>query len=137
MFQLIYISTAHTSLSDEEIEEILRVSRTNNAKAGITGLLVYDGVRFLQALEGEKGPVESTFARIKQDSRHKAQVVLSQREIDVKQFGQWSMASQEARASPGAISLPQIVDALVASVSDPNTRALFTGFSRIDRLPRG
>jgi hypothetical protein len=29
--------------------------------------------------------------------------------------------------------MPQVVDALVATVPDPNIRSLFSGFARIDR----
>jgi hypothetical protein len=53
VFQLTYISTAKAGIGDADIEAILGVSRVNNARDGITGLLVHDGVRFLQALEGD------------------------------------------------------------------------------------
>lgn len=133
MFQLTYISTARRDISRPDIDAILQASRLNNSRDAITGLLVHDGVRFLQALEGERGLVEAAFARIKADSRHRAAVMLSERAIDTRQFGSWAMACEVASPSPAAVSVPQIVDALVAGVSDANVRSLFTGFARLDR----
>jgi hypothetical protein len=133
VFQLTYISTAVAGLTDREIENILAISRRNNARDGITGLLVHDDIRFLQALEGEQVVVEAAFRRIKADPRHRAAVMLSEREVAAKQFGAWSMACQRGGGSAGRLSLPQIVDTLVSAVPDPNIRALFSSFVRLDR----
>jgi hypothetical protein len=133
MYQLTYISSARSGICGIDVEAILHSSRANNARDAITGLLVHDGVRFLQALEGERTLVEAAFARIKADQRHRAAVMLSKREVSVRQFGSWAMACEQAQATPGAVSMPQIVDALVATVPDPNIRSLFSGFARIDR----
>lgn len=70
------------------------ISRRNNDGAGVTGLLYTDGMRFLQVLEGEQKAVSTTFERIQIDPRHHALVVLSDREIDERQFGKWAMAYQ-------------------------------------------
>lgn len=77
MHQLTYISTVNGSLPDAELERILASSRRNNERSGITGLLVFDGKRFLQALEGDRAAVENAFLRIKTDPRHRAAVLLS------------------------------------------------------------
>jgi len=50
MHQLAYISTIGLHMREQDIEDILQVSRSNNRRDGITGLLVADGVRFLQVL---------------------------------------------------------------------------------------
>lgn len=133
MFQLTYISTAKPGIGDADVEEILHVSRANNARDGITGLLVHDGVRFLQALEGDRQRVLDTYQRIKRDDRHRAAVMLSERDISERQFGDWAMAAEMSDSRPGAVSMPQIVDALVTAVRDPNVRALFSGFARLKR----
>lgn len=133
MFQLTYISTARPGIADADIEDILRVSRANNARDGITGLLVHDGVRFLQALEGDRQRVLDAYQRIKRDSRHRAAVMLSEREVGERQFGDWAMAAQRGERRPGAVSMPQIVDTLVTAVRDPTVRALFSSFARLER----
>jgi len=133
VFQLTYISTARPGIGESDVEAILQISRANNARDGITGLLVHDGVRFLQALEGDRGQVLAAYQRIRRDERHRAAVMLSERDVDVRQFGDWAMAAQRANVRPGSLSMPQIVDSLVATVSDPNVRALFSSFARLDR----
>jgi hypothetical protein len=133
VFQLTYISTAKPGIGDAEVESILRVSRANNAHDGITGLLVHDGVRFLQALEGDRQRVLDAYQRIRRDDRHRAAVKLSERDVGERQFGDWAMAAERADARPGAVSMPQIVDTLVAAVRDPNVRALFSSFVRLER----
>jgi hypothetical protein len=132
--QLTYISTARKGLIDSDIDAILTASRRNNRLANITGLLVHDGVRFLQALEGELDAVETTFLRIKTDQRHRAAVMLSLREVAGRQFGTWDMACERVSARQGRKNVADLVDSLVADLPDANTRAAFTSFARIDRL---
>ena len=133
MHQLTYISTARKELTDADIDLILDVSRRKNRLAGISGLLVYDGVRFLQALEGDEAAIKDAFLRIKADPRHRAAVMLSLRENDRREFGDWEMACERVRARQGGKTVIEMVDALVAYLPDPNTRAAFTSFTRIDR----
>jgi len=133
MIRLTYISTARTSPDEAAIAALLATSRRNNRLIGLTGLLLFDGVRFLQALEGEAEPLLATFARIKADPRHRACVELGRSEIDARGFGEWDMAWQRV-ATPGrAGTLVDTVDRLVAQMPDPNIRALFTSFARLDR----
>ena len=133
MHQLTYISTARKGLAEADLDLILAASRRNNDVANITGLLVYDGVRFLQALEGEKAAIEAAFLRIKADPRHRAAVMLSVREIASREFGNWAMACERVSATQGGKTVAEMVDALVMNIPDPNTRASFTSFARIDR----
>ena len=133
MFQLIYISTARPGVDQQEVARILGLARSRNAADRITGLLVFDGKRFLQALEGDRTAVEACYARIRLDPRHRAPVILSEREVEVREFGDWTMAWSRVDAIDHQLSLAQLVDSLVGQVQDPNTRALFRGFARIDR----
>lgn len=133
MLQLVYISTARPSVDQHEVGRILVTSRRRNQADGISGLLVYDGVRFLQALEGDRDAVQTTYARIRADQRHRATVLLSEREIATREFGDWSMAWTRVEAIDQRLPLSGLVDSLIGQVGDPNTRALFRSFARIDR----
>ncbi|RVT39804.1 BLUF domain-containing protein [Sphingobium algorifonticola] len=130
MFQLIYISTAQNILPND-LDSILSISRRNNGRDGITGMLLFNGKRFLQALEGEEAPVMAAYKRIKCDHRHRASAILSSKAVDDRQFGNWAMASQRATRDTNDRSLIEAVDALVADVSDPNIRALFSSYVRM------
>ncbi len=131
--QLIYISTAQHALPRRELPIILDSSQRNNRLAGVTGMLLFDGIRFLQALEGAPGAVTRIFARIRADARHRAAVVLSQRPVAAREFGNWAMAYEDNMAAPGAVSLIDMVEALVTTVENRNTRELFRSFARVDR----
>lgn len=95
-----YVSSSAPRGTKIAVEPILEQSRHNNAIDGISGLLWTDGIRFLQVLEGEVEAVEATFARIARDPRHHAIVTLSDRKIDAREFGSWSMAHRRADDTP-------------------------------------
>ena len=127
MLQLVYISSA---VGAPDTAPILDVSRRNNARDGITGLLYADGRRFLQALEGEGDAVERAFLRISVDARHRALVVLSRREVTAREFGRWTMAERVPGADADAFLAR--VEALVANAA-PAVRATFDGMARLRR----
>lgn len=131
MLQLTYISTASQTMTDRGVDEILAASRRNNAAAGITGLLLYDGRRFLQALEGEMEQVQQAYQRIKADPRHRAVVMLSSKDVEQRAFGQWAMAAGRVAPAASGQSIPEQVQALTEAVADPAMRALFRGFAEI------
>jgi len=129
MLQLIYISTAAPTLHDVEQSRILGISRRNNARDQISGLLFFNGRRFLQALEGPEAAVERAILRIKTDERHFGIVTLSRREVDTREFGDWAMASLGADEVAVQVAINR-VDTLTADAS-PNVRAQFTSFARL------
>lgn len=130
MRQILYISTAATGLRTGEADTILATSQRNNTRDGITGLLYFDGKRFLQALEGDSMALEQTLTRIERDARHRAIVILSDREVAEREFGDWSMAYR----APGtdADRFVQRVESLVENAS-ANVRATFTSFAETRR----
>jgi hypothetical protein len=130
MLQLVYISTARGAVMASDLQRILGASRRNNARDGISGLLFFDGVRFLQALEGEEAAVTTAFERIKPDPRHSGVVVLSRREVAKREFGDWAMASRTALE--GESEMLDRVAALVADAS-PMVQATFTSFAEFRR----
>lgn len=130
MFQLAYISSSPTPVDRALLDTILAVSRRNNARVGVTGLLVSGGRRFLQVLEGPEQAVLTTYARIQADDRHRALVMLSAKPIERRAFGDWSMAYRD-NAAPTDDGLEEKVAALVEQIEDPNLRAQFTGFARL------
>ena len=130
MLQITYISTARPELPAEAIDEILAASRRNNHADGITGLLLYDGYRFLQALEGETGRVRRCFERIRTDPRHRAMVLLSSHEVTERAFGNWAMASQRVAIASGH-TVAELVDSLTEQVVNPAVKALFRSFARV------
>lgn len=119
--RLLYISTMRAPLAATDVGEILRVSRANNARDDITGLLIVGNNRFLQLLEGPAAAVDRTYDRIKQDPRHFAAVTLDDREGDTRLFPEWAMG--EAMLADG------VPKTLLDRIEDPTLRAQFESFS--------
>ena len=98
LYQLVYISAATQEFTQEDLKELLARSRRNNARVGVTGMLLFHEGSFIQVLEGECQVVEELFARIGRDPRHGGSRVLSRREIEAREFGEWSMGFRSATA---------------------------------------
>ena len=94
MLSLLYVSTSIKLFSEEELLEMLKVSRDNNKALDITGLLLYKGGNFMQVLEGPDEVVNSLYEKIKLDPRHKDVTVISSEQIPARQFPAWEMAFQ-------------------------------------------
>lgn len=127
VFRTIYISSTRRELGEGIVDMILDTSRQNNRSNGLTGLLVYDGKRFLQYLEGDEHSVRSTIARIRSDERHYALVILSEKETSRRQFSQWSMAGH--RTAPGEVLADSV--RRLTEACDPDVAAELVSFAEI------
>jgi hypothetical protein len=92
MHQIVYTSTATEHLSCADLNELLLGARNRNKTLGVSGMLVFHGGTFLQALEGKKRAVNEIFASILTDPRHRDIEVLHRGPgFDQRVFGDWSM----------------------------------------------
>jgi len=96
---LIYFSTSVWLFEEEDLATILAQSRRNNAKAGVTGLLLYMNGNVIQVLEGNKEVVNALYKRIAQDQRHTHVVCVLNSPVDQRLFARWSMAYETLTAS--------------------------------------
>ena len=92
MLSLIYISAPVKLLREEELLEILKISRENNVSKQITGMLLYKGGNFMQVLEGPDDAVNELFEKIKKDPRHHGVSIILSEQIETRQFPNWEMA---------------------------------------------
>lgn len=95
IFQLVYRSTATRYLYPHELAALLALSREKNAARQISGLLLYDGGKFLQLLEGAEAEVRSCFDNISRDERHKWISLVMTGPQDKRDFAGWSMAYRD------------------------------------------
>ena len=70
LYEILYCSTLVQDLSPRTVGAIVSQARGRNAEHGITGLLVLDGLRFCQHLEGPREAVQALMQRIERDPRH-------------------------------------------------------------------
>ena len=69
-FESMFLSELSADANAGEIANIVRSSRANNAMNELTGLLLFDGERFCECLEGPEAMVQQTMAKIAVDPRH-------------------------------------------------------------------
>lgn len=88
---LIYASTATNAFSDEQLKELLIMSRLNNKKWDLTGMLLHSNGNFFQVLEGSPENIKSLFEIIKRDERHQSITQIIYEPIAKRDFDAWTM----------------------------------------------
>jgi hypothetical protein len=91
MLSVVYVSTAAVPFSEEALSALLERSQANNARLGLTGILLYKDGQFMQALEGEEDTVRGLYAVIAADPRHGGVRTLLEEQVPVRQFPDWTM----------------------------------------------
>ena len=125
MIYVVYISSAVKQFSPPELAELLAKSRVNNARSGLTGMLLYKDGNFMQVLEGEAAAVGALEAKIAADPRHRGMITLLRGELLTRDFSDWSMAlrdlnSAEVRAQPGFSEFLNVPLTSAAFVGNPS-----------------
>jgi hypothetical protein len=96
---LTYTSLARLDLQASDLEAIHRTAREVNALEGITGLLIFNGTHFLQIVEGAPNAIDDLVERLRRDPRHHGFEIRDQREIEQRNFPDWSMEMVRVSAS--------------------------------------
>ena len=86
LHQLLYVSVEKHTHTKEGLAVLLNKSRENNAKLGITGILIYYKKHFFQVLEGEKGAIFGLFQTIRKDERHSSVILVFDQPIEERSF---------------------------------------------------
>lgn len=105
LVSLVYCSSATHPFSEQELADLLAVSRARNSARDITGMLLYRGGEFVQILEGARSDVESLMEIIGRDPRHEDVRVLIEEPLHERRFAEWTMGYQSlAAAEPKMLS---------------------------------
>ena len=92
IYHMLYISEKTPTFNeDKDLQRILEISRVNNKKKNITGLLIKNGDFFIQLLEGGKEDVIKTFNYISSDPRHMKIKMLVSYQDKIRLFPGWDM----------------------------------------------
>lgn len=83
---LIYRSRARDLPGLNALDGLLALARQRNTAMDVTGILLFDGVHFVQLLEGPDAAVDALFESIRQDSRHGNVVRLMRDQGAVRRF---------------------------------------------------
>ncbi|MEV7800125.1 BLUF domain-containing protein [Microbacterium foliorum] len=99
LVSLVYCSSATHPFSEQELADLLAVSRARNSARDITGMLLYRGSEFVQILEGTRSDVESLMEIIGRDRRHEDVRVLIEEPLHERRFAEWTMGYQSLVAA--------------------------------------
>ena len=88
---LVYCSEAVPGLTVGQIDDLARDAAAHNRIAGVTGVLLSDGRRFLQYIEGPEDGMALTYSRILNSRSHREIVELGHSRGSVRRFPYWSM----------------------------------------------
>jgi hypothetical protein len=131
--RLVYISQREHAVP-LDIAEMIRTSRRKNARAGVTGFLIFDGEYFAQALEGSRSAVTDTYNRIARDQRHRGLHIAACCDVTRRLFPNWPMGLSDgipldARKAllskvniscfdPNAVPVEQLLELFVTMAAD-------------------
>ncbi len=88
---LVYVSKVSPKISPPELEVLVNNAQTFNRTAGVSGVLLFDGARYLQYLEGPEDGVTAVYGRIHQATRHTQVEVIAQGHAGSRYFPYWPM----------------------------------------------
>jgi len=98
MIQTAYVSHASEAMTQEALLSLLQQCLANNEASGVTGMLLYGNDTFLQVLEGEEADLDKVVDKIKTDSRHSKIHFLYRRQVERRQYEDWSMGFKRVSA---------------------------------------
>lgn len=124
--QFFYHSRLAPGLSYPAVNAIIATARSFNAAHGITGVLVFDGDRFCQFIEGPPEAIDTLVARLQADPRHvDFTTLISDIRSEVRLYPQWSMAF-------ASLEGPGYLDDLLSHPGHEALRQLQNGIDKLD-----
>ncbi len=92
LYEALYVSTLASDAPLSVVADIAGKARVFNAAHDITGLLIFDGLRFCQQLEGPQKTVLSLIERIREDPRHTDVEIIHHGAIAERRFRCFALA---------------------------------------------
>lgn len=97
---VLYTSSLATGTPVTAVAAVVGAARHKNREEDLTGLLVFDGVGFLQYLEGPLAQLNACLERIRKDRRHERFSVVYQGACSARRFKGFSLGYAIADGHP-------------------------------------
>lgn len=136
MYRIVFTSRATSNFTRADIADLCEAAAARNEASGLTGLFLFDGSRFLQAIEGEEAGVNNLMARVARDPRHHDIVIASSKTIERREFHDWSMSQPLYGVGDDPDDYVGRIKNDLRGVSDSELNALFIGFAFLARNAR-
>ena len=128
---IIYISRAKQNFTSGDLADLRDLADARNRSEDITGLLLSDGTRFIQALEGDAAAVQAVMDRIAKDPRHYNISYFRPMTTNCRQFGKWTTEYLDERCLCEERGFLDRVMRHVADVECDSIKAVFIGFAAL------
>ena len=127
-YEILYVSTLAPDAPLSVVGDIAAHARIANAASAITGVLIFDGMRFCQQIEGKQKDVLALMERLYQDTRHVNIEVFHHGPLAERRFNHFSMAFANVEEVAVLEQLEHLdgqagVDAFTALVTTLNLQA--------------
>lgn len=102
-----YASLAVPRLSTSELDQLVQAASLHNRLAGVSGLLLFDGSRFLQYIEGPDSGIAVVYSRILASRFHTDVIELARSRVGERRMPYWAMRwlpTDKARFNEAAFS---------------------------------
>lgn len=93
--EILYSSLLAPHQPTAVVGQIVSRARMRNAENGITGLLVFDGLRFCQHFEGPEDQVSSLVRLLQTDPRHESMRVLYEGPVQQRHYHRFELGFAE------------------------------------------
>jgi len=128
---IIYISRAKQNFTSSDLADLRDLADARNRSEDITGLLLFDGTRFIQALEGDAAAVQAVMNRIAKDPRHDNISYFKPITTDCRQFKSWATEYQNPDGTCDGRGFINRVMKHVEDVQCDSIKAAFIGFAAL------
>lgn len=141
IFRLTYLSHPVKPFTDADFDDIESKSVQANNARDVTGLLIVNGDRILQIIEGREDAVRDLYAKIEADDRHTITKVVSEIEDEERFLLTWSMVVRKMTGTPPDVlsEYAQLYDEFSNAESQIETTSehidLFKAISLFEALP--
>lgn len=119
MIRIVYYSERVPNVG-LDMRALIDACERNNQRDGIGGFLHYNGVYFLQVLEGEREVVRACYRRIVANPTHFNMVLIGAEPISTRKFEAWSINVNAGTANP---SKETFLANFATSIVDPSVLA--------------
>lgn len=97
MLRVIYTSVQRAGLLRDDLERLCQQASVNNSRFKVTGLLLSNGLEFMQCIEGPDKAVIQVYNTIAQDSRHHDIRLLVSEQTQERLFPNWGMVGMATK----------------------------------------
>ena len=129
MKSVIYISTKAQNFLQSDLGDLVEYGTKRNAADNITGCLVFNGMNFMQLIEGADDAIDACMARIAKDDRHSGVVTIRERECEARECPEWGMVGLAVSKKPTAAERKEIETLLRDAQAD--TQNMFGSFTTL------